>query len=187
MCDPTGGVATYALIATTLAATAYNADIQKKQGEANAKGYEQQARIDQLGKADVLAQGDRESERMLWRTRQALGSQRAAIGAAGIDAGLGTPSELLGETAMFGEIEQQDVRLNAARQAWGYDVSAANNLTGADQARWGGKAQATGTILAGLGQAGGYAAQGYGSTRNPNSYRNNPGYIGPVTRQPIRY
>lgn len=164
MCDPSGGIATAALIAATVGTAVYSADVQKKQAEANAQGMEQQARIAEMGKADVLAQGDRETERMLWRTRQALGTQRAAIAGQGIDPTLGTPSELLGETSLFGEIEQQDARLQAARQAWGYDVDAANNRYGADLQRWSGKANANATILGGLANAGSMA---YGQWGRP--------------------
>lgn len=185
MCDPTGGVATGVLIAATLGTALYTADVQKKQGEANAQGLEQQAKIDAMSKADALAMGDRDTERMLWRTRQALGQQRAAIAANGIDPTTGTASELLGETAMFGEIEQQDARLNAARQAWGYDVSAANNRYGADMARWSGKANSNATILGGIAQSVNLGAGQWGGGTG-TSYRSNPGYIGPVTRQQIR-
>lgn len=174
MCEPVTITAAAVAIGTAL----YSADVQKKGAEAQAQGMEQQARIAEMGKADAMAQGDRETERMLWRTRAALGQQRAAIGSAGVDPTLGTPSELLGETALFGEIEQQDARLNAARAAWGYDVDAANSRYGADLSRWQGKAQANTTILGGLASAAQLGAGAWGKTAANQS-------IGPVTRQRI--
>lgn len=178
MCDPTGGIATAAVIAATIGTAVYSADVQKKGAEAVAQGQEQQARIAEMGKADAMAQGDRETERLLWRTRGLLGEQRAAFGSAGVDPTLGTPSELLGETALFGEIEQQDARLNAARAAWGYDVDAINSRNDAANSRWQGKAQANTTILGGLASAATMGAGAWGkSTANQS--------IGPVTRQRI--
>lgn len=176
MCEPVTAIAAATVVLAGV--QAYNTN---QQGKANAKALEQQATIDQMAKADVMAQGDRETERMLWRTRQALGQQRAAIGAAGVDPTLGTPSELLGETALFGEIEMQDARLNAARQAWGYDVSAANNLTAAGNERVRARNEAGVTLLGGLINAGSMA----GGSGAANAGRYQKPAIGPVTKQRI--
>jgi len=173
------------MAAVAIGTALYSADQQKKGAEAVAQGQEQQARISQMQSADAMAQGDRETERMLWRTRAALGEQRAAIAGAGVDPTLGTPSEILGETAFFGELERQDARLNAARAAWGYDVEAANQRYGADMSRWQGKAQANTTILGGLTSAAQMGANAWGGGGG-TSYKSNPNYIGPVTRQQIR-
>lgn len=151
---------------------------QYEGGKAQAKVYEQQADIDRMAAVDAQAQGDRETERMLWRTRQALGSQRAAIAANGLDASFGTPNELLGETAYFGAMEQADTRLNAARQAWGYQVSATNAGNKAEYSRWAGKTQGATTLLGSLFQAGSMASGGFGGGKGKAS-------IGPVQREAI--
>ena len=168
----------WATTALSVGAGVYGAVQQRQAGKAAAAQSEQQARIDQVAAADARAVGDRETERMLWRTRQALGQQRAAIAATGVAGDYGTPLELLGETAMFGEMEMQDARLNAARQAWGYEVSATNaRNTGAFQ-KWQGKTQATSTILSSLAQAGSFMAG--------NTARGSKGpSIGPVQREAI--
>lgn len=92
-----------------------------------------------------MAQGDLESERETWRTRAIEGEQRAAIAANGLDSQLGTPNELLGETAMFGEMNQQQIRLDAARKAWGFNADARNteNQNRADRFASKGRNQAT--------------------------------------------
>jgi hypothetical protein len=136
-----------------LATAAYTADTQKKEGKANAAIMENNARLAEDQAKAANAMGDREQEQAAWRTRAQIGQQRAAIAAGGIDAGIGTPAEILGETAMFGEVDQQTIRMNAARNAWGFNAQAQNDRNQAGLARWGGKAKAQGTILAGLGSA----------------------------------
>lgn len=155
MCEVTTIMAVGTLVLG--AASAYN---QREAGKAQAQIYEQEERIDRAAAADAMAQGDTQTERMLWRTRQALGQQRAAIAANGLDAAFGTPNELLGETTMFGQMEMADARSAAARSAWGYNVSGTNAGNRADYSRWSGKTQATGTALGSLFQAGSMA---YGS------------------------
>ena len=172
MCEPTTIMAVGGLILGGIGA--YQ---QYEGGKAQAKVYEQQANVDRMAAVDAQAQGDRETERMLWRTRQALGSQRAAIAANGLDASFGTPNELLGETAYFGAMELADTRLNAARQAWGHQVSATNAGNKADYSRWAGKTQAGTTLLSSLFQAGSMASGSFGGGGKAS--------IGPVQREAI--
>lgn len=155
----------------------------KNAAEASAQGMEQQAAIDRLQAADASSRGDRESEAQTWRTRAIQGQQRAAIAAQGIDPGFGTPSEILGETAYFGEQEQQAIRLNAAREAWGFNANARQSENVASNTRWQGKANKNATILGGLAQGAGqlYSGGAFSSA----GYQTQP-TIGPVTRQTIR-
>lgn len=159
MCEPTTIMAISA--AVSVAAAGYSAHQQNEAGKANQQISENNARLARDDAAAAQAMGDRESQQQAWRTRAVLGQQRAAIASNGIDASIGTPSELLGEVAMFGEAEQQNIRLNAARQAWGFNAQATNYTNQGKQARWSGKSQAAGTVLSGLAQAG----SSYGSYR----------------------
>lgn len=157
--------------------------------DANNKAQDYQNKVDannaQLARnqaADAMAQGDLESERELWRTRALEGQQRAAIAANGLDSELGTPAELLGETAMFGEVAQQDIRLNAARRAWGFQADATNTENQNRASRFGTKARNTGTVLGALSQAAG-AVGGAGGFGGGGSGAN----IGPVQKQVLSY
>lgn len=123
---------------------------------------ENNARADRDAAANAQAMGDRESQQQTWRTRQVLGAQRAAIAANGIDSQIGTPAEILGETALFGEVDQQAIRLNTAQNAWGWRAKAASGGNQARQTRWAGRSQATGTLLGGLSSAAGSVAGMYG-------------------------
>ena len=162
MCEITTATAAWLAIGATVATGVYTADQQKKQGQAEAEIAANNERLAQNEADNANAQGTRESEQAAWRTRQLIGQQRAAIAANNIDPTLGTPSEILGETAMFGEVDQQTIRQNAARQAWGFNAQATNYGNQATTARWAGKSQATGTILGSLSSG---ASTYYGSTK----------------------
>ncbi|OBU70459.1 hypothetical protein A9K58_00465 [Stenotrophomonas maltophilia] len=155
MCNP--GIA---LLATTLITGAYQADQQRKQGEVNAQIAENNATLAQQEADASNAMATREMEQQAWRTRAVMGQQRAAIAANNVDPTLGTPADILGETALVGEIDQQTIRMNAARQAWGFNAQAQGFRTQAKLSRWSGNAQATGTILGSLASA---ASMGMGS------------------------
>jgi hypothetical protein len=165
MCEISAATAAWIAIGSTVATGLYTADVQKKQGQAQAEIDENNARLAQAEADNANAQATRESEQQAWRTRALIGQQRAAIAANNIDPTLGTPSEILGETAMFGEVDQQTIRQNAARQAWGFNAQATNYRNQGGLARWGGNQQAKGTILGSLASA----ASIYGSsfTRTP--------------------
>jgi hypothetical protein len=54
------------------------------------------------------------------------GTQRATLSARGLDISDGSANALLQDTSFFGEYDQNTVRANAAREAWGYKVQAGN-------------------------------------------------------------
>lgn len=137
-----------AAVAAAGAAVAYNA--QKEQGKASAKIAENNARMAEDQKRDALAIGDVEGQKAAWRSRQVIGAQRAAIAANNLDPGIGTPNELVGEAAMFGEVDQQTIRLNAARNAWGFNARAIDARNQGKLSKWSSNQQANATLLSGL-------------------------------------
>lgn len=158
MCNPPA-----LMIVATMATAAYTADVQRQAGKANAQIAENNAALARADADATNAAATRESEQQTWRTRQIIGQQRAAIAAANVDPTLGTPADILGETAMLGEVDQQTIRMNAARTAWGLDMQARNFQNQGSLARWQGNAQARGTILGGLMQSGNIAYGAWGS------------------------
>jgi hypothetical protein len=140
--------------ALTVGTAVVSANNQRQEGKANAAIAEQNAKALNKQADAARAAGDRESELQLWRTRQQIGEQQAAQAASGIDTGYGTPVDILGETAMFGAIEQQDIRLRAAQQAYGFDANAVNERNRGAQTLWAGKQGAKATLLGGLASAG---------------------------------
>lgn len=76
--------------------------------------------------ADAAQRGN-EAKAATRRKYSALeGTQRASLAARGLDIGEGSANAMLQDTAFFGEYDQNTVRANAAREAWGYKVQASN-------------------------------------------------------------
>ncbi len=155
MCNPAAIV--------LLASAAFTANQQIQEGKAAAATAENNQRIIQNEADQANAMATRESQQAAWRTRAIQGQQRAAIAANNIDSQVGTPAEILGETAMFGAIDQQTIRQNAARQAWGFNAQKTMLGNQAKLAKWSSQQQATGTILSAAASAyggGGFSGGG---------------------------
>jgi hypothetical protein len=125
MCEPTtiamaslamtalgGGVSAYGQVQQGKAAEG-QANYQAAVGRNNAIIAERQARdSEERGAADELAQRR--------QTAAVLGKQRAGMAANGVDLSSGSPLDILGDTAAFGELDALTVRSNAAREAYGF-------------------------------------------------------------------
>lgn len=157
MCEPTTIMAASAVIG--LIGTGVAVHGQRQAAKSNAEIAEQNARLAEQDAATARALGDRESQQQTWRQRALEGQQRAAIAAQGVDAQVGTPLEILGESSMFGEVDQQAIRMNAARNAWGFSAQATGirNQSRVDQSS--SRMNQYGTILSGLSSAAGSYGQ----------------------------
>ena len=107
----------------------YNADVQRQQA------------------ADAQRRGGVAEEAQRLKTQQMIGAQRAAAAANGVDISSGTPVDLLTQSAGFGERDAQNIRVNAAREAWGHQASAAQYDAQASNAMATGFMKAGGTLL----------------------------------------
>ena len=167
MCEPVtiSAGAAWALgasAAATAAATYVSYDANKQAGKANAAIAENNARLAADDATAAQAMGDRESQQQTWRTRALIGSQRAAVAAAGIDSQIGTPAEIFGETALFGEVDQQAIRLNTARSAWGFNAQRTNIMNQSTVDRYQTRQRGRATILSGLSSMASSAGGMYG-------------------------
>lgn len=137
--------------------------------ETNAQYSEQQAK-------DVLEIGKEQESRHMAQVRQLIGSQRAAIGASGIDISSGSAKDIQEEAAFLGELDRLTIQNNAAREAWGYRVQAQDLRNRAKLAKMGALNQASGiraggysTLLTGAAQVGSLY-YGSRSTSTSSSY-----------------
>lgn len=87
----------------------------------NADLADQQAR-DAIARGDVAA-GVRGAE-----TRQRVGSQRAAMAAQGIDLGTGSALDVQENEQYLSALDIATIKNNAAREAWGYKMQAADSI-----------------------------------------------------------
>lgn len=132
------------------AAGDYNAQVQ----ENNAKVAEQYAKAAEERGETEARQRRIDAERMASR-------QTAVLAAKGIDISTGTPLDILGDTAMYGELDAQTIKYNAGLEAYQQRNQASNFRSSAEisrmegsQAAKAGTIGAVGTLLGGAAKAG---------------------------------
>lgn len=114
-----------------------NAGIGFAQGQANAQAAslrgrfqndvaERNAQLAEMQREDALNRGSLEEDRARGETAQAIASGRASAAAQGIDVNSGSAVAVRASQQLVGDIDATTIRNNAAREAWGYDVEAAN-------------------------------------------------------------
>lgn len=132
------------------------ANSQAELSDFNAAVAEQQAK-------DAIQRGTADEQRFRQGVRGIIGSQRAAFAASNVDVGFGSAVDVQADAAFLGELDALTIRTNAAREAWGFSVQAADarkraevarkegvNLEAAGQvAKSAARVAATGTILGG--------------------------------------
>lgn len=156
-------LSTLALAALTAAGTASSFAAQRKNGDATelqgdyeAQLLEQDAALAKLQSADVLTRGRQAELTARGQTRQLVGAQRNALAAQGIDLDTGSAGDVQAESNAIGAFDALTIQNNVRREAWGYDVQAADYRNKAALTRAGARnlagaqrAGATGTLLGG--------------------------------------
>lgn len=84
------------------------------------------AEIAELGARQELENGQSAIAKQTMQAGQLKSSQRAALGASGVDLGYGSAAELLTSTDLLKEIDMNQLEANALRSAWGYRTEAVN-------------------------------------------------------------
>lgn len=138
-------LSTMALLAVSAAQTAGKfadqrraASAAERQGNYEGDLLEQNAGLADIQAQDTLARGREDEGRQRRSNRQLAGSQRAALAASGVDINSGSAQDVVDSDAALGEFDAMTIRNNAARQAWGYQVQAADYRRNAAMARAGG-------------------------------------------------
>lgn len=159
VCEPTTLAAISAI--TTIAGGVYGAQAQRQAGKYEAEVAEQNAKIAGIQAEQARQTGNIEEERQRMRVRQMIGQQRAAFAANNVEVS-GSALDVLGDTAGFGFADATQIRSNALREAWGFNVQQQNEVGRARAARIGGRNAAIGTLLTTGAQATGMWAQSGG-------------------------
>ena len=122
-----------------------------------AKVAQENARIANQNAAMERQQGIEEERLQRIKTAQAVGSQKTAMAANGIDVTQGTALDVIEDTASMGELDALQTRYNYERKALAYEANANNYLNQANldiiagkNARTAGVYNADTTGLAGL-------------------------------------
>lgn len=134
-----------------------------KGGQATSEMYQYQAGISQLKqKIDLqnrdyaYATGETEAQKYGYAAQKRMGAIRAGAGASGIDVGSGSKADLQTSQQLVTDIDMAQIRNNAARKAYGFEVEASSDAAqaglytkAASDAKEAGKIKALGSLVSG--------------------------------------
>lgn len=144
-----GTAITIASIASIVGGTILDAVAQKKAGTAAKELAEFNADIADRQAADALVVGREEENRFRAGVRGLIGRQKAGFAGQNIDLGVGTPVDVVADSAFIGELDVITIKTNAARAAWGYTVQAENFRRGGNAATTSANFNVASSILGG--------------------------------------
>jgi peptidoglycan hydrolase-like amidase len=96
--------------------------------EINAKAAESDARLS-------LDRGEKMEQKAALDTAALKSDQRVAYGSSGIDLGSDTAVQVLTSTDVLGEMDRNQIKANALREAWGHRTQAVNDRNSALMSR----------------------------------------------------
>lgn len=157
MCEPV----TLASAGLMLVGTAVSAYGQYEQSRAQSKAHDINAKILERAARDAIRRGAREAGAVREQATQIIGAQTTAAGASGVALDSDVVQSLAKQSRALSELDVSAIQWNAAREAWGLRMGAAQERQAAWQAiRAGNLAMGT-TILTGVGQVGMGVAQAF--------------------------
>lgn len=117
-----------ALVPVALAAVSsfQQANASKKQNEYQAAVASNNAQVAEWQANDAIQRGNVAATNERRKGQQQMGTQRAAMAAAGLDVSTGSALSILEDTDYFNQTDQQTIRSSAAREAYGYRVQGSN-------------------------------------------------------------
>lgn len=118
MCGPAA-----VLIGATLASGFVSYQASKNAQRYNSAVADQNMAVANAKAIDEERLGQIEAQEKRLETRMKIAQQSTGFGAQNVEQ-TGTALDILGDTAMFGEIDQTRIRASAARRAWGYRMQA---------------------------------------------------------------
>lgn len=101
-----------------------NEQLIRQGTDTNAGILDYNARLSDAQAADAIARGYDLETRFRRDLRGVVGSQRVSYAAQGVEVDEGSALEVQEDTVYWGEVDALQIRVNAAREAWGYQVEA---------------------------------------------------------------
>jgi len=133
----------------TMASSYTQSKAQRAESDFNASIFESNARLQALQAEDAIIRGDKEAVKAKQAAKRLIGSQRAAMGAQGIDLESGSALDIQQETASLGAETALNIKNNAWREAWGYRAQESDLRSRANYARITGRNTSKNTLLTG--------------------------------------
>jgi hypothetical protein len=143
----------------SIASTAVGAYSQYKSSSYTAAVASRNAEQAKIFAKDALARGEQKADSERRRVNYKIGAQRVGIAASNVDVGSGMGLDIIGDTAILGEMDVQTIRQNADREAKGYENQAANFQMESAAAKSSGLWNTLGTVVGGAANASTMAKQ----------------------------
>lgn len=99
---------------------------QKKQATYQAAVERNNAQIAGWQAEDATKRGQIAEQRQRLQVARLAGTQRAGMASSGVELTSGSPLDVLGDTAMLGELDALTIRSNAEREAYGFRAQQGN-------------------------------------------------------------
>ena len=132
---------------------AYGAYAQNKAGKEQQNLANRNASMIDAQAEDAITRGNEEAGALRMRTKKLVGAQKAALAGQGVSVGSEVAGDLRDDALGMSMQDEQQIRKNAFRDAWGLKTQASNQRLGGRYARRAGQSQAIGTVLGGIGDA----------------------------------
>lgn len=94
------------------------------------------AKIEEYKRADAINRGEEAAQDAMRQRADLIGRQRAALAASGVDATQGSAVDVLATTEFYGQQDVNRIQANAAREAWGYDITKKDATESSKLASW---------------------------------------------------
>jgi hypothetical protein len=146
-------------IGASLAGGALGAFGAISQGDYQAQVAKNNAQIARVGQATSLEAGAANEQQVALRNRATLGAVKAGQASNGLDVNRGSAKAVQFGVEDLGTLSTATVRNNAARAAFGLGIQADSDSAQAAADIQGSEFAAAGSLLGGIGQAGGLANQ----------------------------
>lgn len=134
-------------LALTAVSGLYEASAQDKAGRVTQRLSRYNSLMAQGQAADALARGVQDEQRFRRRGKGLIGKQRAGYAGQGVQVDSGSAAAVQEDTGAIIEEDATTIRLNAAREAWGFQIEAGNLEAQGNIARTEGRNRAIGTLL----------------------------------------
>jgi len=145
-----------AMIGMMIGAGAGQAYSQYQSGSYNSKISAYNAKIADMQAKDALRRGEEAANKHGRAVERLKGEQRAGFAGQGVDVSRGSAADVVDATQMLGDLDVAQIRNNAALEAWGFKVAAADARARSRIAKAEGTNAAIGTLLT-TGAHAGYA------------------------------
>jgi len=137
-----------------LAGGLVQASALRDQGKYLQQVQEANARLAELQAEDAVRRGEKGAQDRLREAKRLVGRQRAILAASGVDPNVGSAVDVVSDTAARGAEDAQTIRLNAMREAFGFEVEASDRRAAGRATRAGMRQEGRATAAtAGLGLA----------------------------------